>query len=73
MLKNGLIKTDEKTDLIGYKSGKRSAIMQCQLTKKIFRLKGCGNELSGFITSKGRVNLDENSKEIKRKSFPAHS
>lgn len=68
-LKNGLIKTDEKTDLIGYKSGKRSALVQCQLTKKFLRLKGCGNELSGFITSKGRVNLDENSKEIRGSHF----
>ena len=43
-----MIKVPYKTDHIGLASGKRSVIYIDKNKERLYRLKGCGNELKGF-------------------------
>lgn len=65
VLSFGFLKTSKSTGFSGYRSGRRSAIYYDSEKKKFYRLKGCGNDESGFVVSIGKVNLDPNSKEIR--------
>ena len=65
ILTQGFVKTNNKTGFTAFRSGKRSAIYFDKATGKFYRLKGCGNEESGFIKSMGKVNLSPESQEIR--------
>ena len=65
ILTQGFVKTNNKTGFTAFRSGKRSAIYFDKATGKFYRLKGCGNEESGFINSIGKVNLSPESQEIR--------
>lgn len=65
ILSQGFVKTNNKTGYTAFRSGKRSAIYFDKAAGKFYRLKGCGNEESGFIKSIGKVNLSPESQEIR--------